>query len=212
MPAASACPSSSRGGASRPQCSTCAPASACGSARLGMKIRRQDTAEISHPPMNDASQEGSFAPVPVAERPREQQQAGQRERVRGDHPLQGGQAGVEVVADGRQRDAHRLRCGPSRAAPSRSASRHPRSTSPSGMSTPIAPASGYAVTICSSVAASLVAVTSPSSSTTAAQPARHASTPTACTKPSFRRTLGQHGHADTCGRHGHAEPGPAGGV
>ena len=37
--------------------------------------------------------------------PAEQQQPGQRQRVGGDHPLQRGQAGVEVAADGGQRDA-----------------------------------------------------------------------------------------------------------
>ena len=42
---------------------------------------------------------------PVTERAAEQQERGQRQRVGRDHPLQAGDAGVEVLADMRQRDA-----------------------------------------------------------------------------------------------------------
>ena len=54
-------------------------------------------------------QEDPLAAVLVAQRAGEQQQPGQRQRVGGDHPLQGGQAGVKVAADGGQRDADHRR-------------------------------------------------------------------------------------------------------
>ena len=55
---------------------------------------------------DDADQEDLLAAELVAERSGEQQQSRQRQRVRRDDPLQGGQAGAELLADGGQRDAH----------------------------------------------------------------------------------------------------------
>src|ERR1039457_46157 len=75
----------------------------------------------------------------------------------------------------------RLRRAPRRAAASRSACRQPRSTSPSGMSTPITRAAGQASAISASVGATRVALSCPSSSRTATQPVRQASTPATCT-------------------------------
>src|ERR1017187_2966506 len=75
----------------------------------------------------------------------------------------------------------RLRRAPSRAAASRSACRQPRSTSPSGMSTPITRAAGQASAISASVGATRVALSCPSSSRTATQPVRQASTPATST-------------------------------
>jgi hypothetical protein len=76
---------------------------------------RHDTAPISHPPRNGPAavamppspdHEHPPPPVAVAERPAEQQQPGQGQRVGVHHPLQAGHAGVEIPPDGRQRDAH----------------------------------------------------------------------------------------------------------
>ena len=69
---------------------------------------------------NQMTPSSKISPPPhaVAERAAEQQERGQRQRVRGDHPLQAGDAGVEVLADVRQRDcrrrSHRARRRPSR--------------------------------------------------------------------------------------------------
>ena len=50
-----------------------------------------------------AEDEDPPTPQPVAERPAEQQQPGQRQGICVDRPLQAGQPGVEVLADPRQR-------------------------------------------------------------------------------------------------------------
>ena len=48
---------------------------------------------------DDAHQEDPPAPEPVAERPAQQDQPGQRQQVRVEYPLERGEAGVEVLAD-----------------------------------------------------------------------------------------------------------------
>ncbi len=75
----------------------------------------------------------------------------------------------------------RLRCAPSRAAARSSACRQPRATRPRGMSTPMAAARPQASASSASPAAARVSVQRPSSSTTATQPPRQPSTPTART-------------------------------
>src|SRR5471030_670785 len=85
----------------------------------------------------------------------------------------------------------RLRRAPSRAAASPSASRQPRSRSPSGMSTPITPASGKPSTISASVAVTRIPVSRPPSRDAATQPPRQASTPTAGTSSALPEPAGR---------------------
>jgi hypothetical protein len=53
---------------------------------------------------HDADQVDLPPAKPVAERPADQQERGKRQRVAVHHPLQGGNAGVEIAPDGRQGD------------------------------------------------------------------------------------------------------------
>jgi len=54
----------------------------------------------------DADEEHAAPTEPVTQRAAEKQEAGERQRVRVDHPLQARQTRVEVLADRRQRDVH----------------------------------------------------------------------------------------------------------
>ena len=68
-------------------------------------VRGQAAEQRGEGEPHGADHEHPAPPVAVAERPAEQQQAGQRQRVGVHHPLQAGHPGVEVPPDGRDRDA-----------------------------------------------------------------------------------------------------------
>ena len=66
--------------------------------------RRESTAGRRQREPDDAHQEYPPATKPITQRPAQQQQTGQGERVGVDRPLQAGQSGAEVLPDSRQRD------------------------------------------------------------------------------------------------------------
>ncbi len=78
--------------------STRAPMSSAGARREAAEGRGDGEPD-------DPDGEDPLAPVAVAERTAQEEEGRQRQRVPGDHPLQGADAAVEVAADGGERDA-----------------------------------------------------------------------------------------------------------
>ena len=78
-----------------------------------------------HPEPDDADEEHPPAAQPVTQRAAQQQQAGQRDRVRAPHPLQRVDPGAELPADGRQGDPDDGGVQPGHARPEDGGREHP---------------------------------------------------------------------------------------